>query len=291
MPLLPPGTYRKTRGIIRRGLIGAIPAADTVLEGTIYYSTDTRRTFRSNATSWDSFDDAQLAQVDDSTGTQNSWNPGVFGLITEDIVIFWEGASDITVNGMNFNGNNGQRVTIVNIGSNVAYFAHQSGSATASKRFMNVCTIITTPVAPRGSVTYQHDGEFWYMISHEQAQDISYSTAWTGTITNPAIGNGSLTALYRVVGGIIKGTLSLSIGSTTTLGTGAWIFTYPATINLAYQGVGFALLAGTYYLAQSLALNSTQFVGVTPSTNAAWSATTPGAWANGDTAIIHWEIR
>lgn len=55
MPLFPPQDYRKTLYTHRRGLAAARPAAADVLPGTLYFSTDTGATERSNGTSWESY--------------------------------------------------------------------------------------------------------------------------------------------------------------------------------------------------------------------------------------------
>lgn len=53
--MLPSGSYRKTRGIIRRGTRALQPAATTVLTGTLYFVTDELIIERSNGTTWDSY--------------------------------------------------------------------------------------------------------------------------------------------------------------------------------------------------------------------------------------------
>lgn len=52
--MIPAGLYRKTRGIIRRGLAASKPSFLNVLEGTVYYSTDTQSLERSSGAAWES---------------------------------------------------------------------------------------------------------------------------------------------------------------------------------------------------------------------------------------------
>ena len=52
---LKPQTYRKTRNIHRIGLAANRPSADTVLVGTLYFSSDTFVLERSNGVTWDSY--------------------------------------------------------------------------------------------------------------------------------------------------------------------------------------------------------------------------------------------
>lgn len=47
-----------------------------------------------------------------------------------------------------------------------------------------------------------------------------YTPPWTGT-TNPAIGNGTIVGRYIQSGKIVRGWFKITMGSTTTYGTGA----------------------------------------------------------------------
>lgn len=64
MSLTPPQDFRKTEGIHRLGLAANRPAANSVLIGTLYYSSDTLVLERSNGTTWETF-----AGSSTSTGT------------------------------------------------------------------------------------------------------------------------------------------------------------------------------------------------------------------------------
>lgn len=58
---------------------------------------------------------------------------------------------------------------------------------------------------------------------------IDYTPSMTATTTNPTIGNGTLTGRYRLIGGdLMYVTISLVVGSTTTVGVGAYSFSFPA---------------------------------------------------------------
>src|SRR5262245_60347767 len=67
-----------------------------------------------------------------ATGTQNNWAPGIIGTT----MILWSGASDLTVTGFS-GGIRSQLVTLINTGSAVAYFSHQSASSTAGNKLQN----------------------------------------------------------------------------------------------------------------------------------------------------------
>lgn len=55
----------------------------------------------------------------------------------------------------------------------------------------------------------------------------SYSPTWTASSSNPAIGNGTLTGGYTRVGKFISFRIAITMGSTTTFGSGQWRLTLP----------------------------------------------------------------
>ncbi|MGW3595017.1 hypothetical protein [Streptomyces sp. NPDC005167] len=67
-----------------------------------------------------------------------------------------------------------------------------------------------------------------------------YTPSWTGTTTNPALGNGSLTGQYIKIGRTCTATVILTMGSTTTYGSGNYLFSLPftaASATVSYLGV------------------------------------------------------
>jgi hypothetical protein len=62
----------------------------------------------------------------------------------------------------------------------------------------------------------------------------AYTPTWTSTGTAPALGNGTLTGRYMQVGKSIVGRLTLTLGSTSTVGTGTYIFSHPVAPQAAY---------------------------------------------------------
>jgi hypothetical protein len=123
-----------------------------------------------NKAAVDSLMDAVDAELVDTvpavlttTGLQHNWAPGLHG----DTLTRWAGASDLTVTGM-AGGVAGQRWRFRNTGTAVAYFGHNNGSSLFQNRLWNTATSQATPVAPGGSLTYEHDGTQWYLLTHEQ---------------------------------------------------------------------------------------------------------------------------
>ena len=75
----------------------------------------------------------------------------------------------------------------------------------------------------------------------------SYTVSWTAATTNPAIGNGTLTGRYVVIGKLCTYVLGMIMGSTTTYGSGNWAFSLPinAANNAGINFYGFAHLRDT----------------------------------------------
>lgn len=68
----------------------------------------------------------------------------------------------------------------------------------------------------------------------------SPTLTWTGSSTNPSLGNGSLTGRYQLLTTkMIRFQVRLVIGSTSTFGTGFWIFNLP--FNASSDAVNFCL--------------------------------------------------
>lgn len=61
----------------------------------------------------------------------------------------------------------------------------------------------------------------------------SYTVVWTCSTTAPAVGNGTLTGRYRRPTGsdLMTAEVRLAVGSTTTFGTGYFIFSLPANAS------------------------------------------------------------
>lgn len=55
----------------------------------------------------------------------------------------------------------------------------------------------------------------------------SYPVQWLSSGTAPSAGNGPFTARYKQIGKRVDFEISLTMGSTTTLGTGSWSWTLP----------------------------------------------------------------
>jgi len=56
---------------------------------------------------------------------------------------------------------------------------------------------------------------------------LSYTPTWTGAISNPALGDGSLSGDYELIGDTCTFNIVLTMGATTTYGSGSFIFSLP----------------------------------------------------------------
>jgi len=67
----------------------------------------------------------------------------------------------------------------------------------------------------------------------------SYTPSWTSSGTQPAIGNGTIAGQYRRIGQNISCRIALTTGSSTTYGTGDYLFSLPSglTIDTSFQAV------------------------------------------------------
>lgn len=58
----------------------------------------------------------------------------------------------------------------------------------------------------------------------------AYTPSWTADGTNPSLGNGTLSGRFMQAGKLLHWRISLTMGSTTTFGSGAWLFSLPTTL-------------------------------------------------------------
>lgn len=119
----------------------------------------------------------------------------------------------------------------------------------------------------------------------------AFTPTWTGATTNPVLGNGTFDAGYSEIGKWIRFRINLTMGSTTTYGSGAWFFSLPATpLNFRWLFTG---------VARDISLNNSYAIGVEYDTTLPMrlrqlnaspmttiTSTTPFTWATGDTVFL-----
>lgn len=120
----------------------------------------------------------------------------------------------------------------------------------------------------------------------------SYTPVWSSSGTQPTLGNGSLTGAYNQQGSMITVRIHLTLGSTSTVGTGAYRFTLPAggqlnslltalfkDTSLSTRASGSVELVSTGATGDNMRINVDGNTGVV-------GATIPVVPANGDEIII-----
>lgn len=68
----------------------------------------------------------------------------------------------------------------------------------------------------------------------------SWSPSWTAVTTNPAIGNGTISGAYMQAGKLVHFWAEITMGSTTTFGSGGWQLNLPvseAAHRWGFQGL------------------------------------------------------
>lgn len=116
----------------------------------------------------------------------------------------------------------------------------------------------------------------------------SWSPTWTAVSTNPAIGNGTLTGRYVQVGtgsgSFVVANIEVVAGSTTTFGTGEYLFDLPIDAESDnFIGPALGWEAGVLKYEGIAWLLDTSTLQVTSADNASdWGSGVPFAWGDGD---------
>lgn len=123
---------------------------------------------------------------------------------------------------------------------------------------------------------------------------LTYVPAWTSTGVAPAIGNGTLSGRYVVIGKNITGTIALTAGTTTTFGSGTYFWSLPVTSS-ASIAVGtpvgnvqiFDTSASARYSHLAITNTTTTLFGISQAAPAGTiTNTTPVTFATGDQILV-----
>lgn len=121
----------------------------------------------------------------------------------------------------------------------------------------------------------------------------AFTPSWTGSGSNPSIGNGVLTGKYVQLGKTLHFRVYLQYGSTSTAGSGTWRFGLPNSLSGATtQQIcsAFVFDAGArYYVARGLVGAVSYVTLVTDDANAVTN-NQPITWASGDEVNIQGTI-
>ncbi|MFD8404673.1 hypothetical protein ACFV1G_08315 [Streptomyces anulatus] len=115
-----------------------------------------------------------------------------------------------------------------------------------------------------------------------------YTPTWSGATTNPAIGNGVLLGRYMKWGRTCQVRIDISMGSTTTYGSGGWSLSLPAAAHGSGAQLGLAHAfqsqrnAGQFNVSPGASVGLVFFPNSGTPANLAWaSSSVPLTWASG----------
>lgn len=220
-----------------------------------------------------------------STGTVNNLDP------ENATVILLNNSSALTITGLAA-GQPGQIIYLRSVGSANVFLEHQNTGSSASNRLINIVTSAASPlVAGKGHASYIYDGNSsrWRMLDHFQGGVIAFDMTWTSSGTAPTLGNGTKTSDYEIQRNMCFIQFTIVMGSTTTYGTGTWLFVMPinrvggSTRNLVGQGAD----ASAGLIRQLMnTWNSAVNIALAPDSAANIGPTVPWTWATSDTIAI-----
>ncbi len=124
--------------------------------------------------------------------------------------------------------------------------------------------------------------------SHRLGIWTPYAPVWRGATTQPAIGNGSILGKYARSVNTIDFKIDIQFGSTTTYGTGTWLFGLPVASRIDSAVVGHMLGVDggtTYYTGVVTFVEGMSFVQLV-SDAGPWTVSVPITWASGDAISI-----
>lgn len=125
----------------------------------------------------------------------------------------------------------------------------------------------------------------------------NFAAVWTAATTNPVVGNGEIISRYQQTGKLITFSGRISMGSTTTYGSGAWSVSIPATAKtttvnqIGYPGAAYLSDASNSANRQGgicILSGTTALVFVGGTGGGSVGSTVPFTWASGDS--LQWNL-
>lgn len=119
----------------------------------------------------------------------------------------------------------------------------------------------------------------------------AFTPTWSGSTTNPSLGNGTVDAAYRKCGSVVLFRITYTFGTTTNFGAGAWGFTLPAAIPPKVVQSASALMvdasASSRFPGSAFLTNASGvFRVLVPTGGVGASPSVPFTWADGDILSI-----
>jgi hypothetical protein len=165
-----------------------------------------------------------------------------------------------------------------------------------------ICTSATRPSTPnQGDTIWETDTKTLLAYSGTAWEDVlatgawlTYSPNWTAVTTSPVLGNGTISGWYRRVGKTVHFRILLTMGSTTTYGSGGFGFSLPVASIAQPSPIGGAIGNAALYDLSAPTRNfrhvywaGTNVVRIADDSGALAANTVPWTWANGDQIAIH----
>lgn len=133
-------------------------------------------------------------------------------------------------------------------------------------------------------VTY-HDATLESIL----ADWVSYTPDWLATTTNPVIGNGVKAGRYKQIGKLVWFRINITLGSTTTVGSGTYTFTPPVGISQELTNADTVgrwrindVSAPAHYGGDAIAFGNSIYLAINTSPITYVMHNSPFAWAIGD---------
>jgi len=126
--------------------------------------------------------------------------------------------------------------------------------------------------------------------------DTSYTPTWQSTGVAPALGNGTIAAVYSRQGNLVTVYCVITAGSTTTFGTGIYRITLPSNapaVNIQPQLAGNirATHGGLFYFGTVLVVASVNYAEWQRDTVNGFSFNTPQTWVSTDVFYLQFSYR
>lgn len=117
----------------------------------------------------------------------------------------------------------------------------------------------------------------------------TWTPSWTGSTTNPTIGNGTIAGLFARWGNVVYVTVNIVPGGTTTFGTGIYMISLPVTARASIRqtlGINAYDVGVQQYVGQAIVNGGTSFERILLGSSATgpvdWSPTGPFTFGNAD---------
>lgn len=189
------------------------------------------------------------------------------------VVAAGDQSKKLKFNASGISANTTRTLTVQNADGTIAYVNNQTFTGTTT---VNVLSVTGGQIAFPATENPSSNAN-----TLDDYEEGTWTVTWTAS-SNPSLGNGSLAGRYTKIGRLVNALISLQVGSSTTFGAGAWIFSLPMSANVSGSGGGMANdnSAGQSYACGSYMAATADVRVATPTGRA--TGTVPFTWGNAD---------